>query len=410
VLVIGGGVAGVCSAYFLAKDGCNVTLIDKADVCAGCSYGNAGWIVPSYCVPMPVPGIWLKGLAWLLDPEGPFYIKPRLDGDLLAWLLRFTFACSKRRVDAAIPVLRDLSHASLTLFKDFSTMRELDFGFRRDGLLKVFRTAAGFDAAVKESQLLHVAGLESKILDRFTTLTFEPSLLPDIVGAVFYPNDAHIIPDAFVSGVAGLAAKMGVKFRSDTEVIGFKTEGTKIRAAESTRGEFEADEFVLAAGAWSAPLTREIGLNVPIQPAKGYSITCVRPSISPAIPLSLGEVKVAITPMGEFLRLGGTLELAGLDLSINRRRVEKIRESAALYVNGVEQLRAVEVWRGLRPCTPDGLPIIGRSSRFENMVFATGHGMLGISLGPVTGKLVADLVAEKSPLTDISALGPDRFN
>lgn len=409
-LVIGGGVIGVCSAYYLAREGFAVTLVEKADIAAGSSYGNSGLIVPSHAIPLAAPGVLWRGLKWMRDPESPFYIKPRLDWQLARWLWRFRAACTPDRMRRAIPVLRDLSFASLALYRELAALPGLEFGFRQDGVLMVFRTAEGFADAVHESLLLAESGLTNKLLDGAAARAHEPSLRPEIVGGVLFPDDAHIIPHAFVTGLARVLEGQGVRILRSTEVLGFRVAGRNVAAVETTRGELEADVVVLAAGAWSPGVAASLRLDVPIEPAKGYSVTYERPAGGPGLPLILGEAKVAVTPMGDRLRFGGTLELAGLDLAVNRRRVAALVRGAGRYLHGTEALRVIEIWRGLRPCTPDGLPLVGRPRRYENLILAAGHAMIGISLGPVTGKLVAQLASDQTPAVDVSALNPDRFS
>jgi D-amino-acid dehydrogenase len=409
-LVVGGGVIGVCSAYYLAGDGWDVTLVEKGEVCCGCSYGNAGLLVPSHSVPLAAPGVWLKGLRWMLDPESPFYIKPRPSLQLAAWLWRFRAACTEAHVRRAMPVIRDLSHASLALYRELAATDGLDFGFRQEGVLAVFRTAGGYREGVYEAELLESVGIPTRALDRAAVHDVEPGLAPEVVGGVLYPDDGQVVPDRFVRGLARAAEARGVRVREATEVLGFRTDATRIAAVETTRGDLEADLVVLAAGSWSPGLGRALGLRVPIEPAKGYSVTYRRRPEGPRIPLMLMEARVGVTPMGETLRLAGTLELAGLDLSIDRRRVNAIVRGARRYVRGLERLEVLEIWRGLRPCTPDGLPLIGRSERLENLIVATGHATIGVSLGPVTGKLVAQIAAGAPPTLDLSALRPERFS
>ena len=411
VLVIGGGVVGVCSAYYLARAGWDVTLLEKGEICAGSSYGNGGLVVPGHSIPFAAPGVWVKGLKWMLNPESPFYIKPRLDRELIAWLWRFRGACTAANVHRAVPVIRDLSYASLALYRELAAIEGLEFGFRQDGALKVFRTEKGLEEAVRgEARILEAAGVGVKVLDAAAARQLEPSLLPEVLGGILYPDDAHLIPDAFVKGLAGVAERLGVRVRTATEVLGFTTAGRKIVAVETTRGDFAADEVVLAAGSWSPGLARTLRLALPIQPGKGYSVTYRRPANGPRMPVILGEARMGLTPMGDRLRFAGTLELAGLDLSVNPRRVAAITRAGRGYVTGMEELAIVEIWRGLRPCTPDGLPIIGRARRLSNLVLATGHAMIGVSLGPITGKLVAEIASDRTPTVDVGPLAPDRFD
>jgi D-amino-acid dehydrogenase len=236
-----------------------------------------------------------------------------------------------------------------------------------------------------------------------------PCVLPGVIGGLYHPEDAHVIPARFVTGLARVVQDRGVQIQAHTEVLGFETSGNRITGVQTTRGDFRPAEVVLAGGSWSPVLARDLGLRLPIQPAKGYSITVKRPESCPTVPLMLKEARVGITPMGETMRMAGTLELAGLDLSINRRRVHAILKGARAYLGGLGDLELIEIWRGLRPCTPDGLPILGRTARYENLTIAAGHAMIGVSLGPVTGKLVAEVVCRQTPSLDISLLDPRRF-
>jgi D-amino-acid dehydrogenase len=409
VVVIGGGVIGVTSAYYLAQDGWEVTLLDKGEVCAGSSYGNAGLIVPSHVVPLAAPGVWWQGLKWMLRPESPFYIKPRLDLELAKWLWRFRSACTPARMRQAMPLLRRLSVESLALYRELAEKGGFDFGFRQSGSMTVFFTPQGLAHGREEARLLGQAGVAVEVLDGPAARSAEPALKPGVVGALYCREDALLVPDRFVKGLARLAASLGVRIATATEVIGFRRAGDGICGVETTRGAIEADIVVLAAGAWSPEIGRALGLRVPIQPAKGYSLTYRRPARGPGIPLLPAEGRFSVTPMGEFLRFGGTLELAGMDLSVNGRRVEALRRGALRCIEGADKLELLEIWRGLRPCTPDGLPLLGHSARFGNLVLAAGHAMVGMSLGPVTGKLVARLVGGAKPLADIRPLDPQRF-
>jgi D-amino-acid dehydrogenase len=408
IVIVGGGVVGVCSAYYLARRGLSVTLVEKGDIAAGSSYGNAGLIVPSHSVPLAAPGVLQQGLRWMLDAESPFYIRPRPSRALVRWLLRFRRACTADHVRRSIPLIRDLSRASLGLYRELSALPGLEFGFRQDGVLAVFRTAAGLQHGRREAAVLEGAGIAAKVLDAESARTLEPALRADLAGGVHFPDDAHLTPDRFVRGLARVAEGLGARLLTHTEVLGFARQGRCITKVETTRGDLAADQVILAAGSWSARLAADLGLDLPLEPAKGYSVTCEQPLTGPRMPLLLGESRVAVTPMGDTLRFAGTLELAGLDLAINRRRVAAIRRAVPLYLS--EDRHTVrEIWRGLRPCTPDGLPYLGRSARHDNLVVATGHAMIGVSLGPVTGTLVAQLVAGESPTLDLGPLRPERF-
>ncbi|MEW6233105.1 MAG: FAD-dependent oxidoreductase [Chloroflexota bacterium] len=410
VLIIGGGVIGVCTAYYLAERGCPVTLVEKDDIGAGCSYGNAGLIVPSHAIPLAAPGALTQGLKWLLDPDSPFYIKPRFDLELFRWLFRFRAACKEEPMRRAIPVLLALGRASAELFQGLAASNDLEFGYEQKGWLLLFNSRRGFEQGIEEAHLLQEFGVISQVLDAAGVRQMEPEVMPSVIGGIYYPEDAHLVPDRFVRELARLAESRGVCLKPATEVLGFETSGRQISAVITTRGNFRTDQAVLATGAWSPDVARELRLRLPIQAAKGYSITVKAPPTRPHVPLFLSESRVAVTPMGETLRFGGTLELAGPDLSINRQRVAAISQAVREYLNGMAELELIEIWRGLRSVTPDGLPIIGRSKSLENLIVASGHGTLGISLGPITGKLVSQIISGEAPAIDLTPLRAERFS
>jgi D-amino-acid dehydrogenase len=405
VLVVGGGVVGTCAAWFLAERGARVTVVDRGEVGSGCSYGNAGLVVPSHSIPLAAPGVMSKALRWMWSPESPFYIRFRWSLELWSWLWKFRAACREEPMKRAIPLLRDLSRASVALYDRLG----IDCACARKGLLLVYRTPEGLHEGQEEARLLAEWDLPSRAMDAEEARRLVPTLRPGVAGAIHFPEDAHLDPIRFVRGLAKAAEAKGVSFRVGVEVTGFEVRDGRIAAVRTSAGELRADEVVLAAGSWSPGVARELGHRLPIQPAKGYSITVRRPPGVPELPLLLMESKVAVTPMGPLLRFAGTLEMAGLDLSINERRVAAIRRGAAEYLEGTESLEHVETWRGLRPCTPDGLPIVGRSSRIGNLILATGHAMIGLSLGPITGQLVAEIACGQTPSIDIHALRAERF-
>jgi D-amino-acid dehydrogenase len=409
VLIIGGGVIGVCSAYFLAERGREVILLDKGEICSGASYGNAGMICPSHSIPFASPRVLGQGLRWLLDAESPFYIKPHLDRSLLSWLWRFRAACREERVRHALPVLRALLCESQRLYEALAATGELQFGYTPSGMLELYRSGFRLEAAARETEFLAGYGIPARVLDRAGVVERVPQARPDVIGGIFYPEDAHILPAHFVTELARRAQEAGVCLSLHTEVFGFETGKGRITKVRTTRGDFRPGDVVLAGGSWSAELARELGIDLPIQPAKGYSITVRRPENCPTLPLHCKEVRVFLTPMGETLRLAGTLELAGLDLSINKRRVAALSKGARAYLAGLEELEVIEIWRGLRPCTPDGLPILERSPLYENLILAAGHAMIGMSLGPITGKLVAQIACRETPALDIAPLSARRW-
>ena len=409
VVIVGGGVIGVCSAYSLSRSGLNVLLLEKAEIASGCSSGNGGLIVPSHALPLASPGALGDGLRWILDPQSPFYIKPRLDIRLVSWLVRFALASRTPVMLRSMPVLRDLLAASAALYKELADRAGFEFGYKGNGSLWVCLSKERLEHEMEELHLLERFQIPVQILDQEEVHDREPALLPQVAGGVFYPNDGHIDPFRFVSGLAEKAQEQGVDICTNTDVIGFETANGRIARIRTTRGDIAAEQVVLAAGSWSPQVAKELRLRIPIEAAKGYSINLEHPEPSPKLPLLLGEARVVVNPLEQGLRLAGTLEMAGLDLSISTRRVDAIRRSCEAYLPGIAQAKVIEIWRGLRPCTPDGLPIIGRSRDFNNLIVAAGHAMLGMSLGPISGKLVSQLVCNEKTDVDLSPLRLERF-
>jgi D-amino-acid dehydrogenase len=412
ILVIGGGAVGICCAYYLSVLGKSVAVVEKNDIGSGSSYGNAGLIVPSYGIPLAAPGAITQGLKWMFKPESPFYIKPRLDRELLSWLWKFRGACTLHHVRRSIPVLRDLNLASLNLFEELADTEGMDFFLIRNGTLELFNTSKAFKAGVEDVHLMREYGIENQILDAGELTEFTNGLRANAVGGIYFPQDAHLIPDRFIHQLARFVENKGVNLFKTAEVLAFETSGRRVKTIKTTRGSIAAEEVVLTAGSWSAEIARSLQFRIPMTPAKGYSVTYRKPSQCPAVPIRLAEAKTVLTPMDNMLRFAGTLELAGFDQSINLRRVQAILKAVKVYFPDIDPaaLDLLEIWRGLRPCSPDGLPYIGRLPRYDNVILATGHGMLGISLAPITGRIVSELAVNKVPDIDMAALSVDRFN
>lgn len=409
VLIIGGGVIGVCSAYYLAARGVKVTLIEKGEIASGCSYGNGGLIVPSHSVPLAAPGALGDGVRWLFDAESPFYIKPRLDMDLIRWLLGFVVASREQVMLRSVPLLRDLLFASGALYAELADTAGFEFGYQGKGSLWVCLSQERLKHEQKEMHLFERFNIPVQVMDQDEVHALEPALLPGVMGGVFYPRDGHIDPLRFVVGLAEKARELGAQIWTKTEAMGFESVSGKITKVHTTRGTLTPKQIILAAGSWSPEVARDLKLRIPIQAAKGYSVTVANPDVSPQLPLLFGEARVVVNPLGNALRLAGTLEIAGMDFSFNSRRVNAIRKSARAYLPGLDTANVIEIWRGLRPCTPDGLPIISRSADFNNLIIAAGHAMLGMSLGPITGKLVAQLVGGEQTDMDVRPFGVGRF-
>ncbi len=409
VLVVGAGVVGVATAYALAERGRKVVAIDAGEVGAGCSYGSAGLIAPSSSMPLAAPGVLSQGLRWMLDRDSPFYIKPRPDPALISWLRRFRTAANEQQAHAAVPLLRSLKLAGRRLCDEWTELARMDCDYAREGVIHVYRSGAALAEGAAAAAHFQVDELPFEVLDADALRAIVPNLRGGVAGGVRFPEDARVNPAKFVTGLAGLAEAAGATFLERTEAIGFTTGRGRITAVETTKGEFRPAQVVLAAGAWSPGVVRDLRLKLPIQPAKGYSLTFQRPDGFLDIPLLLAEAHAAINPIGPLVRVAGTLELAGMDFSINRRRVAAVRRAAGQYLEGFDDLDPIETWRGMRPCTPDGLPVIGRTPKWENLVIAAGHAMIGMAVGPVTGEIVADLICGDEPAFDLELMRYERF-
>jgi D-amino-acid dehydrogenase len=412
VLVIGGGVIGVCTAYYLAQAGHAVTVLERAEeICpAGASsYGNAGIICPSDIVPLASPGVMDKGLRWMLDDTSPFFARPRLDAGFARWLWLFRGSCREERATASRPVLTALGTASRGLYDELTAGREDEYGFRPTGWVTVCTTEEGLAETVREADEANTLGIASVVLDAEDVRARVPGVTTDALGGVFTPTNAFVDPKRFVRGIAKRAQDLGVAFHTETEVLGFTLSPRRVSAVVTTRGVYACQTVVLAAGVWTRALARSLGQSVEIEPAKGYSLDMKRPATCGASVLYLYEGAVCTTPFDDRIRVAGTLELTGFDMTVNRRRVLGIRRTAERFIPGLAESEPIGLWRGLRPITPDGLPFIGRVPHIDNAIVAAGHCMMGITQGPASGKLVAQLVARETPQIDLRPLRLDRF-
>lgn len=414
ILIVGGGVIGLSTAYYCARRGLCVTLLDRnPEQRDGCSFGNAGMIVPSHFVPLAAPGMVELGLKWMWNPESPFWIKPRLDPDLLNWGYLFWRACSPEHVARSAPLLRDLSLASRAEFEELAALAGGDFGLVKKGLLMLCKTQHTLDDEAKMAARARELGIPAEVLDAKQTAALDPGATLDVAGSVFFPKDCHLTPGRFMAALQQQAAALGVKFVWNADVDGFWVERDRhLYAVRLTDGtEVDADEFVLAAGSWSPTLAAQLALELPMQAGKGYSLTLANPRQLPQLCTILTEARVAVTPMGTSLRVGGTMEIAGLNEDINPVRVRGIVKALPRYYPAfrADDFEGIQPWRGLRPCSPDGLPYVGRTAKFANLTLATGHAMMGLSLGPITGRLVAEILTGRKLAIDLTPLSPDRY-
>lgn len=412
-MIIGGGVIGLCTAYYCAQRGMTVTVVDRQPAQRnGCSFANAGIIVPSHFIPLAAPGMIELGLKWMWDPASPFYIKPRLDADLLGWGVKFCRAANAEHVARSAPLLRDLSLASRKCFEDLAALPNVDFGLVKKGSLMLCKEPHALEEEAQTAAHARQLGIPVEILNARQVAALDPGADMEIAGAVYFPLDCHLTPARFMAAMQRLCEQGGVEFIWNREAVDWQIEDGRVRAAQISGGnEISGDEFVLCGGSWSPLLAKKIGLNIPIQAGKGYSLTLPKPRQLPQICSILVEARVAVTPMGGSLRVGGTMEIAGLNEDANPVRIHGIVNSFCRYFPEFrpEDFADIEPLRGLRPCSPDGLPYIGRTRRLENLSLATGHAMIGLSTGPITGKLMAEILSEGKPAMDIAMLSPDRY-
>ena len=409
VLIVGGGVIGLASAYELSRAGAKVVVIDKFEPGYGCSYGNAGWITPCFAMPLPMPGMLFKSFKWLLDPESPLYIKPELSPTLISWLFRFMGSMTEKKMLSSVDALTQISVQSLKLYQELAAKTDKPFSFEQKGLFMVAQSDDGLKYARQEMELVSRNGIPGKFMLEEEARAFEPTLTKRIKGGVFFSEEAHAEPLQVTQTLAYEAQKLGAVILSKTEVIDFQVGAKGVLSARTTRGSFEADQFVLATGSWSRHLGQTLDLKIPVLGGKGYGIITDPLGPNPQRPMMLVEKKVAVTPRNGTLRLAGTLELVNQDESFTTRRVEAIVRGAREFMNVPETIRYHEIWRGLRPCTPDGVPVIGRTKRYPNLLLATGHQMLGLQSATGTGKLIADLALGKTTDVDPKPFRADRF-
>ena len=370
-------------------------------------------IVPSHFIPLAAPGMIALGLKWMWNPESPFYIRPRFSAELIGWLWRFQRACSRRHVRDSAPLLRDLHLRSRQCYQQLESELPGGFGLQQKGLLMLCRTTAALEEEAETAEMAEQLGVPAKVLDRSETAALDPGIEMDVRGSVHYPSDCHLSPSRLMESLHQQLCRDGCRFLWQTETTGFAADVNRIAAVTTTQGEISVDEVVLCGGVWSSQLARRLNLSLPMQAGRGYSVTLERPAQRPEICSILTEARVAVTPIGSSLRFGGTMEIAGLDESISDRRVHGIIHSVPRYFPkfNAQDFSGVQPWVGLRPCSPDGLPYLGRTRRFSNLTISTGHAMMGISLALVSGEITAELLEGCEPSIDrLQFVSPDRYS
>lgn len=394
IIIVGGGIIGVCAAYYASQRGLNVTVLDRDPVTEeGCSFGNAGMVVPSHFIPLAAPGMIAKGMRWMMNPESPFYIKPRLNWDLAKWGIQFWKHANEKHTEQVKKLLAELNLESRKLFSELS--QEEEFGFKKRGLLMLCNTQKGLDSEAAVATMANEIGIKAEVCDHARIAQLDPAIEMDVAGGVWFEQDCHLDPNRFMALLRKRILESGSKIRYETKVTDFIMKDNKVTGVKLSDGEtLEATKVVMACGAWSPAITQKLGKKLCMQSGKGYSLTLKNPAQLPELCSIFAEAKVAITPIGDTLRFAGTMEIGGNNLDINPRRVQGIIKSVKAYFPQFkdEDFTDIKPWAGLRPCTPDGVPYIGRMPDHSNVIVATGHAMMGLSLGPITGQLVAKML------------------
>ena len=410
VVVIGGGVIGTSCAHFLSKAGWRVTVIDRGAIGGGSSAANCGFVCPSHVLPLAEPGMVLEGVKSLLHKNSPLKIKLRPDPALWSWLIHFALRCNERDMLASARGIQPLLDASLSLYKELVATEGLDCEWQSRGLLFAYRSRAAFDAYAPTDHLLsETFHRPATRYDGDAVLDLEPALKPGLAGGWHYPGDAHLRPDKLMRSWRERLEASGATFRERCGFKGFRRNGGRATAVDTEQGEIAADAFVMAAGAWTPMLNDHLGCKIPIQPGKGYSLTMPRPSVCPSTPMIFPETRVAVTPFQTGYRLGSMMEFAGYDESIRPERLQLLRDGAAPFLREPSAEPVERTWFGWRPMTWDGLPIIDRAPALKNVVIAAGHNMLGLSMAPATGRLVAEVLDEAAPFLDVAPYRAGRF-
>lgn len=410
VVVLGGGIVGLCCAHYLQAAGADVVLLDAGQETRGSSMGNTGLVSPSKVVPLASPGAVAQGVRWLFNRRSPFYIKPRPDPALYSWLWRFHRNCNQAHVDRSMQTLKDLIGVSAELTRELAGSLGFPFDYIRKGMIMLCETEKALARETALARTCRDMGLDVQVLSQDEIREMEHPVDIRVLGGILYHDDGCLSPDRLIKGLWKDLAARGVRLLSDAEVLGFKTLKNRVLEARTSTGPIQADDFVLATGAWSPRLLRPLGLHLPLQPAKGYSLTLNDAPLLPRHAYIMAEAKVAVTPLGRRLRIAGTLELCGLNLSINPLRVEAIRTAARRVAPNLigKEFDVLTPWRGLRACSHDGFPFVGRFRAIPNLIAATGHSMMGVGLAPITGKLISEITGGRQASLPLHPLEPDR--
>lgn len=412
VTIIGGGIIGLCSAYYLNKEGYDVTIIERGDITDGCSFGNMGFISPSHFVPLASPGIISEGLRYMLSSSSPFYVKPRLNFDFLQWGYHFYKNSNAATANRNAIPLHNILQLSRSLISDLKTDLGDSFDLEEKGCLMMCKQKETLEHEFLMAVDAEKLGLKIERLNAGQVQQLEPDVEVAVAGAVLFKDDCHFNPGKLMSALKSHLDHNGVRFQLGTTVTGFEKNNGKANAVITDKGKYSCSNVVIATGSWLPVVAKMLGIKMLLQPGKGYSYTYDHVQKNIRYPAIMVDGRCAITPWGHKLRIGGTMEFSGINNKILIKRMQGIYDSAKDFYPGlqIEFPRGDKIWNGLRPVTPDGLPYIGKSEKFDNVIFAGGHAMLGVSMGTGTGKIVTELIQRKDHSINISAFNPRRFN
>ncbi|MCY4369154.1 MAG: FAD-dependent oxidoreductase [bacterium] len=409
VVVVGGGVVGLCTAYELSLHGREVLVIDKGPIARGSASGNAGFIAPSHVIPMAAPGVLSGVIKGMLRRTGPVVARPSLDPAYLRWIVRFMGFCNRKAAHAGSVTLAALGFRSAELVARWIADAGIDCGYRPDGLLHVYGTRGSFEAGKLEAAEMQRYGVGIEMFGTKEIRELEPSLNEEVIGGFLCTDDAGLDPARFLTSLAAVLDTRTVTLVPDTELLAIHSGSGVVQRLVTSGGDVAAGQVVVATGAWAPGVASLLGESLPVQPGKGHSMTVARPDVGPRRNILIGDRWVAVNPMGDRLRMSGWLELGRLDTRPSLRRLARVEAGVRSRIQLDPDLRVLERWAGLRPITPDGIPIIGRSRRWDNVAYAVGHGKLGLSLGPVTGRIVAQLLCDLPTDLDLKPFSPARF-
>lgn len=411
VVIVGGGHIGIACAHYLQQDGHDVTVIDQGAIGGACSHANCGFIVPSHVLPLTTPDAPAQGMRSVFQPQAAFRVKPQLRGSLVRWMWEFGRRCTHTKMLEASETLHSLLEASASHYRTLLRIPELACEWQENGMLFVFRSNKALDEFTKTDTLLTSEyGLSAQLIRGEDLQDFEPALLGDLAGAYFYEDDSHLRPDKLNAAWKTLLEKRGVGFIEQCRVEAIEKLDGEVSGLQTSRGDISADHYVFAAGAWSSELAAGLDCEIPVEPGKGYSVTMTIPETMPTHPMLMPEKHIGVTPFDDGLRIASMMEFAGFDSTIPPFRIQQLQDSATPFLKHPTGPVIEDTWYGWRPMTWDSLPIIGRTARLSNALLATGHNMLGLSLAPVTGHLIADLVAERPTDLPLDAVSPARFS